>query len=222
MLEEGLRGLDGRTGFSRKKGATDVLFIIESGNAPARRSKKVSFPVPTNKGLITVSLAFPVIFPDRDALALNQLNLGSMTLPTAPGADYVLFGSVSNIAFRQESMPLAMGTSATANLTLDLVADFSLINTRTYEVKAAFSASGSGQDTKIISRAGDSIVMNRGKVMQETSRSLADNAYHEMMTQLGFGRATVGRNGNGNSGTAGDGGGSQTSGSRYSDPGVDR
>ena len=122
-----------------------------------------------------------------------------------PGADYVLFGSVSNIAFRQESMPLAMGSSTTANLTLDLVADFSLINTRTYEVKAAFSASGSGQDTKIITRAGDRIVLNRGKVMQETSRSLAENAYVEMMTQLGFGRATVGRNS----------GGSQASGLRY-------
>lgn len=102
-----------------------------------------------------------------------------------PGADYVLFGTVSNIAFRQESMPLAMGNSTTANLTLDLVADFSLINTRTYEVKAAFSASGSGQDTKILSRPGDRVVLNRGKVIQETSRSLADNAYGELMTQFG-------------------------------------
>ncbi len=132
-----------------------------------------------------------------------------------PGADYVLFGSVSNIAFRQEAMPLAMGSSTTANLTLDLVADFSLINTRTYEVKAAFSASGSGQDTKIISRAGDRVVLNRGKVMQETSRSLAENAYVEMMTQLGFARATVGRNSSG----AGDG--SPASGSRYSGTGAD-
>ena len=140
-----------------------------------------------------------------------------------PGADYVLFGSVSNLAFRQESMPLAMGSSTTANLTLDLVADFSLINTRTYEVKAAFSVSGSGQDTQIISRAGDNVVMNRGKVMQETSRSLADNAYVAMMTQLGFGRATIGHNsnGNGNGSTSGDSGGSQASGSRYSGPGMD-
>jgi hypothetical protein len=105
-----------------------------------------------------------------------------------PGADYVLFGTVSNIAFRQEAMPLAMGSSTTANLTLDLVADFSLINTRTYEVKAAFSASGSGQDTKIISRAGDRVVLNRAKVIQETSRTLADNAYAELMTQFGVPR----------------------------------
>lgn len=124
-----------------------------------------------------------------------------------PGADYMLFGSVSNIAFRQEAMPLAMGSSTTANLTLDLVADFSLINTRTYEVKAAFSASGSGRDTRIITRPGDRVVFNRGKVMQETSHSLAENAYVEMMTQLGFGRATVG---------------SQAAGSRFSDSGVER
>lgn len=116
-----------------------------------------------------------------------------------PGADYVLFGSVSNIAFRQESMPLGMDSSTTANLTLDLVADFSLINTRTYEVKAAFSANGSGQDTKIVTRAGDHVVLNRGKVMQETSRSLADNAYGELMSQLGY--ASGGANGRARSGT---------------------
>lgn len=122
-----------------------------------------------------------------------------------PGADYVLFGTVSNIAFRQESMPLAMGNSTTANLTLDLVADFSLINTRTYEVKAAFSASGSGQDTKIISRPGDRVVLNRGKVIQETSRTLADNAYAELMTQFGVPR--IGRSmNNGTAGSAYNGG----------------
>ncbi len=102
-----------------------------------------------------------------------------------PGADYVLFGTVSNIAFRQESMPLAIGSSVTANLTLDLVADFSLINTKTYEVKAAFSASGSGQDTKILTRAGDRVVLNRGKVISETSKSLAEAAYTELMSQFG-------------------------------------
>lgn len=110
-----------------------------------------------------------------------------------PGADYVLFGTVSNIAFRQETMPLAMGSSTTANLTLDLVADFSLINTRTYEIKAAFSATGTGQDTKILTRAGDRVVLNRGKVISETSKSLAENAYNELMEQFrvpGSGRST--------------------------------
>jgi hypothetical protein len=102
-----------------------------------------------------------------------------------PGADYVLFGTVSSIAFRQETMPLAMGNSTTATLTLDLVVDFSLINTRTYEIKAAFNASGSGQDTKILSRPGDRVVLNRGKVIAETSKSLAEAAYGELMVRFG-------------------------------------
>ena len=102
-----------------------------------------------------------------------------------PGADYVLFGTVSNIQFRQESNQLQYGNSMTASLSLDLVADFSLINTKTFEIKAAFSASGSGVDTKILSRAGDRVVFNRGKVMQETSRSLADAAYDEILVQFG-------------------------------------
>ena len=101
-----------------------------------------------------------------------------------PGADYVLFGTVSNIAFRQEAMPLAFGASTTDSLSLDLVVDFSLLNTRTFEVRAAFSANGSGQDTKIVTHAGDQVVFNRAKVMQETSRSLAANAYGQLMQQL--------------------------------------
>ena len=107
-----------------------------------------------------------------------------------PGADYVLFGTVSNIAFRQETMQLPGTTSHTGVLSLDLVADFSLINTKTYEVKAAFSASGAGQDTKIVSRPGDRVMFNRGKVISETSKSLADAAYAELMTQFGVPRTT--------------------------------
>lgn len=105
-----------------------------------------------------------------------------------PGADYVLFGTVSSIEFRQETMPLAVGNSTTATLSLDLVVDFSLVNTKTYEIKAAFSATGTGQDVKILSRAGDRIVLNRGKVISETSKSLAEMAYQELMVQFGVPR----------------------------------
>lgn len=105
------------------------------------------------------------------------------------GADYVLFGSVSSIEFREESMQLPGASSFTAVLSLDLVADFSLINTRTYEVKAAFSATGAGQDTKIVSRPGDRVVFSRGKVISETSKSLADDAYAQLMAQFNVPRA---------------------------------
>ncbi|MGV8893863.1 MAG: COG3014 family protein [Burkholderiaceae bacterium] len=88
VLEEGLRGLDSRTGFRRQKGATDVLFVVESGNAPARKSQKIFLPIPTRRGLITVGIAFPVIYPDKNALNIDQINLGSMSLPTALITDF--------------------------------------------------------------------------------------------------------------------------------------
>lgn len=88
VLEEGLRGLDKRTSFRRQKNVTDVLFVVESGNAPARQSKKIQFPVPTKNGLVTVSFSFPVIYPNKDAMHLDQVNLGSHSLQTALVTDF--------------------------------------------------------------------------------------------------------------------------------------
>lgn len=88
VLEEGLRGLDQRSGFQNKKRVTDVLFIVESGNAPARQSQKVAFPVPTPRGLVTVSFSFPVIYPNQNAISLGQVNLGPHAMPAALVADF--------------------------------------------------------------------------------------------------------------------------------------
>ncbi|MES2886490.1 MAG: hypothetical protein V4739_00630 [Pseudomonadota bacterium] len=101
------------------------------------------------------------------------------------GADYVLFGSLSNIQFRDELSPLQGTSNASYLYSLDLVSDFSLINTRTYEIKASFSAQGSGQDVKLISSRGDVVVPNRGKVIRETSQTLAESAYTQLLEQLG-------------------------------------
>jgi hypothetical protein len=101
------------------------------------------------------------------------------------GADFVLFGSLSSIQFRDELSPIQGTTNASYLYSLDLVAEFSLINTKTYEIKAAFSAQGSGQDVKLISSRGDVVVPNRGKVMRETSQTLAQSAYSQLLQQLG-------------------------------------
>ena len=70
VLEEGLRGLDTRTGFTwkRRQRMTDVLFIVEAGDAPARKPKAFTLPVPTGRGLVTASISYPVIEPSKDAL----------------------------------------------------------------------------------------------------------------------------------------------------------
>lgn len=140
---------------------------------------------------------------------LNQVQTGKMATPQAQpqvanviarikkgefaGADYVLFGVVSTIDFTDALSPLQGTSSATRQYGLQLLADFSLINTRTYEIKAAFSAQGEGNDTKILSNRGDIAPPNRAKVMSETSRSLAQSVYEQLAGQLGYTDAHLAR-----------------------------
>ena len=98
-----------------------------------------------------------------------------------PGADYVLFGTVSDIQFSEGGV--AFGKNQTETLTLELAVDFSLINTRTYEVRAAFSAMGTGQDVKIQSAAGTA-TLSRPKVIREVSQTLAEDAYTQLVQQF--------------------------------------
>jgi len=101
-----------------------------------------------------------------------------------PNADYVLFGTLSNIEFRDELQPIQGSSAGSRQLSLDLVADFSLINTRTYEIKAAFSAIGEAQDTRLVGQPGQVVRMNRSKVISETSKSLAEDVIKQLVEQV--------------------------------------
>lgn len=81
VLEEGLRGLDDRTSFTWKRGQkmTDVLFVVEAGNAPARKPKAFTLPVPVGRRWSTVSLSYPVIEPSNEPL-LSQLSVAGYQL----------------------------------------------------------------------------------------------------------------------------------------------
>ena len=70
VLVEGLRGLDNRTSFTwkRRQRMTDVLFVVEAGDAPARKPKAFTIPVPTGRGMVTASISYPVIEPSTDPL----------------------------------------------------------------------------------------------------------------------------------------------------------
>lgn len=76
VLEEGLRGLDARTSFThkRRQRMTDVLFVVESGDAPARKPKAFTLPVPIGRSVRTVSVSYPTIEPSVDPL-LSQLSV---------------------------------------------------------------------------------------------------------------------------------------------------
>lgn len=147
--------------------------------------------------------------PTKAEQVLNQVQGGKMAEPKAQpqvtdvisrikkgefnGADYVLFGVVSSIEFSDALSPLQGTTSATRQYGLQLLADFSLIDTRTHEIKAAFSAQGEGNDTKILSIRGDIAPPNRANVMRETSRSLARDMYQQLGAQLGYTDAYLAR-----------------------------
>lgn len=73
VLEEGLRGLDDRTSFThkRRQRMTDVLFVVEAGDAPARKPKGFTLPVPVGNRIRTVSISYPTIAPSTDPVLSN-------------------------------------------------------------------------------------------------------------------------------------------------------
>lgn len=110
-----------------------------------------------------------------------------------PGADYVLWGTINNIEFRRDDTPIQGSNAFSHQLALELVAEFSLINTKTFEIKAAFSAMGEGNDTKMTNAPGARVTLNRSKVMQEVSRTLGEAVLQEIEGQFGAGSPSTAR-----------------------------
>ena len=100
------------------------------------------------------------------------------------GADYVLFGTVSDIDFRQDVNEIADTDSHSAVLGLTLVGGFSLINTRTYEITSAFTAMGEGQDTRLVNGNDVRVSPNRGRVVREVSKSIGMDVARQLREQL--------------------------------------
>ncbi|WP_347902652.1 penicillin-binding protein activator LpoB [Pseudomonas purpurea] len=109
------------------------------------------------------------------------------------GADYVLFGTVSDIDFTRDITSLANTDSYSAILGLSLVADFSLINTKTFEITSAFTAMGDGQDTKLVNSEDVKVSLNRPRVVRDVSKSLGEDVARQLSEQLGGGSAQPGQ-----------------------------
>lgn len=100
------------------------------------------------------------------------------------GADYVLFGTLSDIDFREDLNDIANTDSYSKVLGLTLVADFSLINTRTYEITSAFTAMGEAQDVKLVNGNDIRVTPNRGRVVREVSKALGEDVAAQLQEQL--------------------------------------
>lgn len=101
------------------------------------------------------------------------------------GADYVLFGTLSDVDFEQDTNALDNTNSYSSVLSLTLVADFSLIDTRTYEITSAFTAMGEGQQTKLVNGRDAKVSLSRPKVVREVSKELGIDVARQLAEQLG-------------------------------------
>ncbi len=101
QLEDALAGLDARVA-SRDDGYTDVLFVLESGTAPARQSRQFSLPFPYGDRLLIVPVSFPVMSPPQPSFMPGELQIrGQAPIATT------LITSVDLMARKaiQEEMP---------------------------------------------------------------------------------------------------------------------
>lgn len=99
-----------------------------------------------------------------------------------PHADYVLFGRVSELSFNDGTYQVD-GNMMNSTLNLTLTAEFSLINTKNYEIIASFSATGDGQDTKILS-VGTQATPNRAAVVSQVSKNLSVDVFRQLEQQV--------------------------------------
>lgn len=100
------------------------------------------------------------------------------------GADYVLFGTVSTIDVQNNANPVAGTSTVSMVRSMELVADFSLVSTKNYSVKAAFSAQGDGSDVKLVGREGAYVNHHNGKIVTEVSKTLGHNVVEQLTEQF--------------------------------------
>jgi len=73
-LDDALAGLDARVA-TRDDGHTDVLFVIESGTAPARQSRQFNLPFPYANRMLIVPVSFPVMAPTEPSFMPAELQI---------------------------------------------------------------------------------------------------------------------------------------------------
>jgi len=90
------------------------------------------------------------------------------------GADYVMFGVLGEMSFTDNVEDIVGTKSTTQQIGLDLIVDFSLIDTKTYQVVASFLAEGNGKEIRIDGR-GNGFKPSMAKLMKQASVTLAED-----------------------------------------------
>ena len=89
-------------------------------------------------------------------------------------ADYVMFGVLGEMSFTDNSESIVGTKSTSQQFGLDLIVDFSLIDTKSYQVVASFLAEGNGKEVRIDGRS-NSFKPSMAKLMKQASTTLAED-----------------------------------------------
>jgi hypothetical protein len=89
-------------------------------------------------------------------------------------ADYVMFGVLGEMSFTDNSESIVGTKSTTQQFGLDLIVDFSLIDTKSYQVVASFLAEGNGKEVRIDGRS-NSFKPSMAKLMKQAATTLAED-----------------------------------------------
>jgi len=98
------------------------------------------------------------------------------------GADYVMFGVLGEMSFTDNVEDIPGTKSTSQQIGLDLIVDFSLIDTKTYQVIVSFLAEGNGKEVRIDGR-GNGFKPSMAKLMKQASVTLAEDVAKHLADQ---------------------------------------
>lgn len=130
------------------------------------------------KGKLIKSKKYGVVATKSAAEVENSQQLYDILARIKKGdfkhADFVLFGTISAVDIQDQVNEMSGSRSFSLILEMQVVVDFSMINTRTNDVIASFSAIGEGSDVKLI-KHGSRVKPSIARVIRGVSKSLAED-----------------------------------------------
>jgi hypothetical protein len=98
------------------------------------------------------------------------------------GADYVMLGVLGEMSFT-DNVDSIVGTKSTSQqIGLDLIVDFSIIDTKTYQVLASFLAEGNGKEVRIDGRD-HAFKASMAKLTKQAADNLAQDVANHLADQ---------------------------------------
>ncbi len=133
----------------------------------------------------------PVNIPKESSVAIKNAESAPESAVTTNNAndnqpDYILIGYLNNVSAYENRNPI-MGTNKTSAIyNIDLSVDYKLVNTKTKQIIAAFTAAGHGGEVKLLNDPDQQVNYNVPKLIKDASDSLASDVMDNLTTQIDF------------------------------------